>query len=255
MRLSLDTRARRLLRRLPVVSIYSAAELGLLSLLAVQCARLVWAVATPVGPIGDWTIPVASSGSPNATLALGDFDPFFRLGVAATAGPVVVTSLAVQLFGVRVDRASGRDSAILSTPDGVQSSYAVGDEIMPGVRLAGVREDGVTLSRNGQREQLFLDQSVPAANATPAPGTATGGITPQPDNGGGGGLAISSPPPILERAGIRAGDVVTSINGAGVSSAADAQQLVTGLTPGSSVAVQVRRGGQIVPITVTAPAR
>ena len=35
----------------------------------------------------------------------------------------------------------------------------------------------------------------------------------------------------------------------------DAAALATGLTPGSSVAVQVERGGQLVPITVTVPAR
>ena len=260
MRLSLDTRARRLLRRLPVVSVYSVAEIALLSLLALQCARLAWAVVTPVSPIGEWKIPAVLGGTLPASLALGDFDPFFRLQAAAPA-TVVVTSLAIKLFGIRVDRASGRDSAILSTPDGVQSSYAVGDEIMPGVRLAGVREDAVTLSRNGQREQIFLDQSIPAANATPgaaaagAAPAAGAGITPRIVNGQVSGLTIASPPPALAQAGIRAGDVVMTINGAGVASAADAQALATGLTPGSSVLVQVERGGQLVPITVQVPLR
>ena len=69
------------------------------------------------------------------------------------------------------------------------------------------------------------------------------------------GLTVSSPPPTLAAAGIRPGDVVMSINGAGVSSASDAAALATGLTPGSSVAVQVERGGQMIPITVTVPAR
>ena len=267
MRLQLDDRARRLLRRLPVVNVYSALEIGLLSLLALQCARLAWAAVTPVGPIGEWKIPTSLGGSPTTTLALGDFDPFFRLQNAAAAAPVVVTSLAVQLFGVRVDRASGRDSAILSTPDGLQSSFAVGDEIMPGVRLAAVREDGVTLERNGQREQLFLDQSVPAANATP-PGGATGGVgaptagggstagfTPRLVNGQVSGLTVSDPPSLLLQAGVRPGDVVTSINGAGISNAADATGLASGLTPGTSVNVQVERGGQLIPITVTVPPR
>ncbi len=254
MRLSLDSRARRLLRRLPVVTVYSALEIALLSLLALQCARLVWAAVTPVGPIGEWKIPALLGGPANASLALGDFDPFFRL--AGPAAPVVVTSLAIGLFGIRVDRASGRDSAILSTPDGVQSSYAVGDEIMPGVTLAAVREDGVTLSRGGVREQIFLDQSVPAANATPAGGaTPATGLTPRIVNGIVSGLTVGTPPPLLAQAGIRAGDVVISLNGSSVGSSADAQALVAGLTPGSSVSVQVERGGQQVPITVTVPAR
>ena len=254
MRLSLDTRARRLLRRLPVITVYSALEILLLSLLALQCARLAWAVVTPVGPIGDWKIPAALGGPAATTLALGDFDPFFRTqNAAATA---VVTSLAVKLFGVRVDLAGGRDSAIMSTPDGVQSSFGVGDEIMPGVRLAGVRDDGVVLERNGAREQLFLDQSVPAANATPGtPPSADGGITPRLIGGQVSGLTVAAPPPVLAAAGIRPGDVVMSINGAGVTSAADAAALATGLTPGSTVSVQVERSGQMVPITITVPAR
>lgn len=259
MRLSLDTRAQRLLRRLPQVSVYSVAEIALLSLLALQCARLVWATATPVGPIGDWKVPTTLGGQPAATLALGDFDPFFRLSGPAAATTVVVTSLAIGLFGVRVDRATGRDSAILSTPDGVQSSYGVGEEIMPGVRLAIVREDGVTIDRGGQREQIFLDQSVPAANATPAAGTPTpgGGVgfAPRLVNGQVNGFTVSAPPPALAAAGVRAGDVVVSVNGAGISSAADAQALATGLTPGTTVSIQVERAGGLVPLTVTVPAR
>ena len=54
MRLALDPRARRLLRRLPRNTVYSAMELILLSLLALQCARLVWTLVTPLGPVGDW---------------------------------------------------------------------------------------------------------------------------------------------------------------------------------------------------------
>ncbi len=258
MRLSLDTRARRLLRRLPQVNVYSALEIALISLLALQCARLVWATVTPVGPIGDWKVPSTLAGQPAATLALGDFDPFFRLGGPATAATVVVTSLAIGLFGVRVDRATGRDSAILSTPDGVQSSFGVGEEIMPGVRLAIVREDGVTIERNGQREQIFLDQSVPAANATPAAtsASATGaGFAPRLVNGQVSGFTVSAPPPALQAAGVQAGDVVVSVNGAGLTSVADAQALATGLTPGTTVQIQVERTGRLVPITVTVPAR
>ena len=53
----------------------------------------------------------------------------------------------------------------------------------------------------------------------------------------------------------RAGDVVVSVNGAGITSAADAQALATGLTPGTTVQIQVERAGGLVPLTVTVPAR
>ena len=66
-------------------------------------------------------------------------------------GPVVVTSLNLKLYGVREDRATGRGSAIIALPDGRQLSFAVGEEIMPGVTLTAVGFDNVTISRGGAR--------------------------------------------------------------------------------------------------------
>src|SRR3546814_10522583 len=127
MRLALDPRIRRLLRRVPHTTVYSVLELALLSALALQCARLVWTAATPVDPVGDWRAAAAMHPVASASGALlGEFDPFFRL--SGDAGPVVVTSLELKLFGVREDRATGRGSAIFSTPDGAQRSFAVGEE-------------------------------------------------------------------------------------------------------------------------------
>lgn len=176
MRLALDPRARRLLRRVPRTTVYSAMELILLSLLAMQCARLVWTVVTPVGPVGEWKASAALRPPvPTSTALVGDFDPFFRINNQGAA-PMVVTSLNLKLFGVREDRASGRGSAIIATPEGQQRSFAVGEEIVPGVTLVDVGFDNVTISRGGTQEQLFLDQSAPGGAAQGAPtGTSTPG--------------------------------------------------------------------------------
>lgn len=177
MRIALDPRARQLLRRVPHTTVYTAAELVLLSLLAIQCARFAWTALTPVGPVGDWQAAEAARPlPPSSPELLGSFDPFFRL--APAAGPAVVTALDIKLFGVREDRATGRGSAIVGTPDGVQKSYAVGEEIMPGVTLTAVRFDGVTITRNGAEEQVYLDQSTPADVA--APGDAAAPAVPAP---------------------------------------------------------------------------
>lgn len=189
MRLALNPRARRLLRRLPRTTVYSAMELLLLSLLAMQCARLVWTIVTPVGPVGEWKAsaalrPVVRS-SPGL---LGSFDPFFRLSGSGTA-PVVVTSLNLKLFGVRENRASGGGSAIIGTADGQQRSFAVGDEIAPGVVLTAVGFDYVTIARAGTPEQLFLDQSGPGNVAGISP-VAPPSIAPPPP--------APAPMPIIE---------------------------------------------------------
>ena len=188
MRLALDPRARRLLRRLPQNTVYTAMELVLLSLLALQCARLVWTIATPVNPIGNWQADSAlRPAQAQPTTLLAEFDPFFRLS-DTSAAPVAVTALDIKLFGTREDRASGRGSAIIGTADGQQRSYAVGDEITPGVILTGVGFDYVTISRNGTTEQLYLDQSPPADTVAPTSGS-------EDDDGPGGGSVNFAPPP------------------------------------------------------------
>lgn len=253
-------------------SLYSLAELTLIALIAVQLARLFWLLVTPLGPVGDWR-PPASLAAPPASARLGDFDPFFRL--AGAGGPVAVTGLSLRLFGVREDRATGRGSAIIALPDGTQSSYGVGEEIMPGVTLTAVSADGVTISRNGVMEQLFLDQSQPAPGAPgavpPQPGmvappaspvVVTPGSSPAPvappvqlaprvSNNQITGLAVSpggDGGQAFRAAGFAPGDVITAVNGQRVNSAE--QALALARQSGGQAAVTVDRGGRPVSLTV-----
>ena len=288
MRLFMDGRARRLLRRLPVVNIYSVAELLLLALLATQAARLIWALATPVGPVGEWRPPTpAVSGLPADALA--SFDPFFRLEAPA-AGPATVTSLQLTLFGTRIDEAQGGGSAILAGPDGVQRSVAVGEEVAPGVRLKAVAFDHVTLDRGGADEDLFLDQSrsvqpvsasAPAAGdpvatpGAPAPLAPTGaspagegfnaaqirqeiGFIPRIDGGRVSGLVVRSQGSgqLFRQANLREGDVVTSIAGRPVTGADVLDRVVADQRGGGALAITVERNGQVLPLSIlVAPSR
>jgi len=173
MRLAFDSR--RLIGRARGVNGWTLLELALLALIALQCARLIWTAATPVGPLGEWSGSASARGDSSAAV-LGSFDPFFRLSGAA--GPVTVTSLNLKLFGIRQDQASGRGSAIIAGSNGEQRSIAVGEEIEPGVTLKSVDFDSVTISRGGADEQLFMDQSQAPATVTPPAGPARTGPTP-----------------------------------------------------------------------------
>jgi general secretion pathway protein C len=265
---ALAERRVRLLERLPRLTVYSAAELALLALVAIQAARLIWLVAAPLGPVGDWRASSAFAAPGDASVLTG-FDPFFRL--SAGAGPAVVTSLNLKLYGVREDRATGRGSAIIALPDGRQSSFAVGEEIMPGVALSAVGFDNVTISRGGALEQIFLDQSEPAQTvgapptapppgqppqpvvAVPAPVQAGQAISLQPRMAGGrvngivvgpggdGGLAFRA-------AGFVAGDVIVAVNGQRVTSMEQARAAIG--QAGGEVNVMVDRGGRAVPLRV-----
>jgi general secretion pathway protein C len=117
-------------------------------------ARIIWLAVMPTGGLG-----VLPAVAPASAVELAGIDPFFP---QAAAPADAVSGLDLVLVGTRVDAASARGSAIIGTPDGQQLSVAVGDDIIPGVRLAGVAFESVTLDRGGTRETLYIDQSSPA---------------------------------------------------------------------------------------------
>lgn len=276
MRLTMDARARRLLRRMPVVNVYSVAEIALIGLLAVQGARLVWAAVTPVSPLGAWQpAGAALPGSPLAILT--GFDPFFRLS-GGDGAPGTVTSLQLTLFGTRIDDAMGRNSAIVAGPDGIQQSVAVGGEIIPGVTLKAVYFDHVTIDRGGAAEDLFLDQSgavqpvqpaaggVPGApGAPPPPPPAPGGevtvgqlrseigFIPRIDDGRISGLVVrpQGSGATFRKAGLREGDVVTAIGGRPVSGPQDLDRIAADFAGGGNIPLTVERGSATLPLAIT----
>ena len=204
---------------------------------------------------------------------LANFDPFFRL--SAGAGPAVVTSLNLKLYGVREDRATGRGSAIIALPDGRQMSFAVGEEMLPGVTLTAVGFDNVTISRGGAAEQLFLDQSTPAQAAAPAAPAPVAAVPPPPvpvpvvqaTPAPAAGQALSLQPRLaggringiivapgsdggrmFRAAGFAPGDVIVAVNGQRVTSMEQAGAALS--RSGGEVNVMVDRGGRAVPLRV-----
>lgn len=251
---------------------------GLWWLLAVTIAALgaalLWAVVTPVSPLGNWTAQGVRTLSPAARAALfASVDPFNR----APSGPAVaeqsgaVTSLALTLFATRAT-AGGGGTAIIAGGDGVQQVYRIGAEVQPGVTLAAVAFDHVELSRNGAKELLYLDQSgsaptaqgVVAANPVAAPAMAGAGVSiaamrsgvnfgPRAEGGRIVGVEVlsSGDGSAFRAAGFQPGDIITAVDGKPITSAADAAALSGTIRAGTSVAVTVRRGDRQLPLAIT----
>ena len=242
-----------------------ALEYAMIGLVGATALGLTWALAASTArDDAASSAPVRFDASPSAFAV---FDPFFRLDLGA-GGPGVVTSLNLTLHGVRADSVSGRGSAIIGLPDGIQNSYAVGDEIVPGAVLAAVAFDSVTILRDGARETLYLDQSIEAPVAASASGAA------QPDPFAAVRAPSAAPPLIADisaeprmrggrvdgyvlkpgsigsafaAAGFQPGDVLMTIDGRQVGDGAGLEQLAGG---GRAVSVEVERGGRRVPLTV-----
>lgn len=244
-------------------------------LLLIQLVRLVWTFAVPAGPLGDWRVSAAQMLSPAERRTLfGSLDPFFR-AQGDSAGMATVTALDLSLFGVSMNEASGGGSAIIAGADGVQTSFALGDEVVPGVKLVGVAFDHVLLDRGGARETLFIDQSIPAEIgplATPAaapPLSAAAATSAAPSSGeltpaaiqAGIGLAARTEAgkvtgltvqpqgdgAVFRAAGLRPGDVIRSVNGRPLANAAD---LAGQIAPGARLSLEVERGGAVVPLAL-----
>lgn len=272
MRLKLD---RNWMARLPRGDMLTWIELALLALIAVQLARIVWTVLTPVGPFGDWRPRQAAVPSEEVRRTLfAGFDPFFRSSVPGNGGEQVVTALDLKLFGTRINEGAGSGSAIIATPDGLQASFAPGDEILPGVMLKAVAFDHVVIDRGGSAETLYLDQSTPAPVVTPdgaaplsasppASASGSGELTPgavrreisfSPRTEGARVTGVMVSPSgggeAFQAAGFRPGDVIVQVNGRPISSTGDLQSLLGQLTPGSRLSLQVERGGRVVPVAM-----
>lgn len=264
----------------------------LAAVLIVQGVRLIYALAASPAPLGAWAPRGASAIPADQQAALfARVDPFYRTQTASEAGPAAVTALQLQLFGIRINEGAGTGSAIIAGSDGVQKSIGVGEEIQPGVTLSGVRFDHVEISNAGKVELLYLDQSqapgagaggtgggaggsvggaasVPAPNiAPPAPSAAVNlpispaslraGISFAPRGEGaritgirvgqqGDGTAFAA-------AGFRAGDVIRSVNGRTIASAADVAALNSQIAPGARLSLEIERGATTVPLAIIIP--
>lgn len=243
-----------------------------------QAVSLLWTLVVPLSPLGAWQPQTAVIASPAERRALfTSIDPFFR-GTAQGPATATVTSAGLTLFGININEATGGGSAIIAGEDGIQNSYAVGDEIAPGLKLVGVAFDHVLLDRGGARESLFLDQSgggaaasvpalpapTPEPGATPASGLSSSGemspdalkagvgFAPRAENGRITGLVVQpqGDGAVFRAAGLKPGDVIRSVNGRPIGSAGDAASLASQFAPGARLSLEVERGAGVVPVAI-----
>jgi general secretion pathway protein C len=240
---------------------YTSLKALILAVLAVLGTQLVWAIVTPVGPFGDWHPAAPRTLSVEAQSALlSTVDPFFRSGAAGAAASVAAPA-DLQLFGTRLGSDGIAGSAIIGQADGEQRSFAVGEEVAPGVKLAAVYFDRVELDRGGVRQSLVMQGASEGAAASPAGRPAVSiadafSFSPRTSGGSVTGVIVRPGRDLVpfNASGLRQGDVIVAVNGARITSLIDIQQLQASLAPGARLILTVERGAQTLPIPLNLPA-
>lgn len=250
------------------------AEWLLLALTAFFLAKAAIAFFAPLPlPKGD---KLASAGAASA----GDEDrqvtarnPFPAASEAAApvvdaTADVEETALDLGLNGVWP--AAEKPSAIIRLPDGEQRRFAIGEEIVNGVRLAAVHSDHVIIEQNGVRESLRFENKAPIER--PAPVQNQPSATPQEQDPSekienlpsrdmlnglvrlGLGVDPEGAPAVMvfagrdraafEKAGFQDGDIVRAINGTEPSSnPAKMSELLNQISRAGSASVTIERDG------------
>ena len=238
------------------------AELGLLGSAGALLGVLGWVLLAPLGPAqADGQTGLVVLDAPARADLFGQFDPFARNAGGSGAG---ANALPLTLLGTR-SRADGvGGSAILAGADGVQHVVPVGQDAMPGVRLAEVSFDHVVLLRSGARVVLSL---VPHDGQQNGEGMAAddagkGGAPPPGATSPRFGLVNDGHDMALvladdggQATGLVSADRIVAIAGAKVTGPNDARRLETLLASGKAVAVTVRRDGRDLPLSLGSAGR
>lgn len=229
----------------------------------------------PVQPAG----PRAPALDVNAIASAGLFGRY----VAAPAGDDSLlnapeTPLNLTLIGLLADDREQFSRALIATQGGEEKAYAIGDDVARGVLLQAIFPDRVILSRNGRLETLRLERDAAStasgtSSYTPPPvaaAEAPAGAAPQlaqirdevlkdpakaseyvriqPANVAGQLKGYRVYPGrdrgAFSSAGLRPGDLVTSVNGVQLDDPAKALQLLGDLGSAGQVNLVVERGGQ-----------
>lgn len=264
-------RARRVVGVAPIV-----AEFAFAIAIGILAAKLVFALfAPPPTPERLPTLAPAQSAS-SAAITLEN-TPFRIAAVEASAPPPDAastyeeTQLDLTLHGVFVFEAV--PTAIISTPDGKQGSFGLGDEIWSNASLERiVSAEQVVILVSGARETLTLKNRDPKQAArdarptgpspSPPPGqTQPSGMLPVGDvarlslaQSANGLKVVVQPGPnraAFNAAGLKPGDVLVSINNRriGADLASESKRFATMARTGK-IRLLVERGGTPVPVEI-----
>jgi general secretion pathway protein C len=201
----------------------------------------------------------------------------FGTAQAGNAGPAPDTTLAFTLHGIAAGKRAA-DSRALIEANGDEEPYGVGAQLPGGVKIQSIYADRVILDRGGRLETLRLPQQdigsgggnsgSPGMAMQPramAPPTQSLGqlrqeimnnpqrlmevvrTMPVMDHGKLSGYRIypAGNPSIFNQLGLKAGDVVTAVNGIPLTDPAQSMRVLSTIKTSDQISVSLLRNGQM----------
>lgn len=267
----------------------SAVDLVLAVIIARLLAQLIWAlVPTPAAAAWQAAPALASAPDPANQLDLNRISGAHLFGqyqASATPGLDKIrnapdTQLNLTLLGILANNKNKSASRALIAGSGDEKPYSINDAVASGVTLTAIFPDRVVLSRNGQLETLRLDKDQPNSSdaplavadnvdsgaaaslaqiraqmlANPAKAQDYIRVQPAPNAAGNGQMGYRIYPgrdrSVFTAAGLRPGDVVTSINGVQLDDPAKSLQLLSDMSQANQLTLTVQRGSESQTVNV-----
>lgn len=253
-------------------------SLALVVLIAYTVAGLVWSLVAPQPAVTDApATPTAREVAPPDPERVAALHLFGRAdgGAAPVAVDAPETRLNLTLSGISASESPEYARAVIAGADGRERVYARGAEVPGGAVVHAIHPDRVILDRRGTLETLRLPR--PESSSLRAGSAAAQPLTPVAvdnlrDQAAteqlaelirpqavmvGGQLRGYRVYPGRDRqrfaaTGLRAGDLVTAINGVSLDDPARGLQAMQALTGNEEAVLTVERGDQTENITVRA---
>lgn len=264
-------------RRLAQMRLPRIAEWLLVGLVAYLLAKAAIAFFAPL-PVPKGDMLAALPAAKRTAVDVNGRSPFPQT-VAIDEAPIAAgpdlteTALDLGLTGVWPEAEGG--SAIIRRPDGKERRFAVGEEIVSGVKLIAVFSDQVVIEQGGVRESLRFESKAPAPRPamTPARQAQRGGDAKIQNLSSGANLlggvvrlepgknAAGQPALVVyagqnraafESAGLRDGDVLVTINGvAPPQSPGEMIAIINNAAQAGSARLVVERDGERLPAALS----
>ena len=253
--------------------------------LSVAMANITWLFAWQDKPVA-----VAPAGGPARTQAfensgsypLASYEFFGRSETPGEVAEAVKrsapeTGLRLKLEGVSVGQRPEASGAIVAGSNGETAWYRVGDLLPGNAELAEVEPGRILIRRGGRYESLtfeeddvstmvaevaqvpaesspeaFLDNARQQLDSAGAAALTPYGLSPV-DESGGSGYVYNGSNPMLNAVNLKAGDVITAINGQRLGDVQQDRSLLESWRGQASLDIEIERDGSFLTISYAIP--